>query len=471
MVPAIETALTASTTTQSSASIVFFGLDLVETYCAIEYILLGQKLVKGPTLSRAAEHFLKFDTFQMNAIQQYRDLKRRIDDAKSGSYVDLAREMALSKLLAMSPNRIFKSSASFYCLYRSTLWIDNENMGLLHHVDWDAVIKKATPAPFGHGEETKLDPTVRDALEIPASRFQFKWESSGEEVANWHELNLPELEIKTVRPYKLQIYKVGGHFKPHRDTIHSKDHMATQIMFMPSHFEGGDLVVRRDGREFRTSSGMCLFYTDCEHEVEPVTEGIRVTLQLDVFGRSKTVDNPTVSGFGSSSSDDEEVPTSRIEGLEKALDEYWEEHDNVSFLLRHDYTQETLDVNQLRGFDATLFNSLKALDYEPALHFCILHRVFDEEEDEEVECSVLDSSLKPVPYSGSNVFIPCAPPMPLQELEMKRGDYLGNESAKSSTTYCSACLLVSNSKKHKEETDKQVDKEEQTTGKQVESDN
>lgn len=405
----------------------------------------------------------------MNAIQQYKDLKRRIDAAKEiGNYIDTGREMALSKLLAVSPNNVFNSSGSVHWLYHSTLWIDNENMGPLHHVDWDAVCKKGTPAPFGHGEETKLDPDVRDALEIPANRFQVKWEN-GAVISNWRELNLPELEIKDIRPYKLQIYRQGGHFKPHRDTIHGKDHMATQIVFMPSHFEGGDLVVRRDGREFRADTGVCLFYTDCEHEVEPVTEGIRVTLQLDVFGHSKTAHVTDILGISQESAEDDEIPASHIKGLNEALDTYWEEEDrdNVTFLLRHNYTKETLDATQLRGFDSTLFKSLQTLGYDPALHLCIIHREYDEEGEGDIECNVIDESLDTVRYPGSNAVIPCAPPVPMQELERKSGGYTGNESVKSSTTYYSACLLVSkDSKKPKLETDK----EEQTADKQ-ESDN
>lgn len=391
----------------------------------------------------------------MNAIEQYKDLKRRMDGLKrGGDFIDTDREWRLSKLLAVCPNNVFTWSDCLYCLHDATLWIDGENMGPLDKVDWDAVSKKGTPAPFGHGEETKVDSEVRDALEIPASRFQFKNESKGEVVKHWRELALPELDITDIRPYKLQIYRKGGHFKPHRDTIHGEDHMATQLVFMPSEFEGGDLVVRRDGREFRANEGACLFYTDCEHEVEPVTEGIRVTLQLDVFGHATAAHVTDSAGLSQTSADDSEVPSSRIEGLKEALDEYWEEEDrtNVTFLLRHDYTRKTLDPTQLRGFDSTLFKSLQALGYNPVLHLCIVHR-----EGKDYECNVVDSSsLERVDYPGSNAVVLCAPPVPVRELERTSGGYTGNEAVESTTTYYSACLMVTNNNK-KCKSDSQVD--------------
>ena len=53
----------------------------------------------------------------------------------------------------------------------------------------------------------------------------------------------------TVKLYKLHLYRVGGFFDTHVDTAHADNHIATQILVLPSLHEGGELHVMHDGRE------------------------------------------------------------------------------------------------------------------------------------------------------------------------------------------------------------------------------
>ncbi|KAL1412279.1 hypothetical protein Q8F55_000023 [Vanrija albida] len=97
--------------------------------------------------------------------------------------------------------------------------------------------------------------------------------------------------------YKVNTYSAGGFFGAHRDTPKGTDHIGTITVCLPSEFEGGELVVRHGGKEVKSEwssqvrptadkparLGWMFLYSDCDHEVLPVTSGTRVTLAYDVF--------------------------------------------------------------------------------------------------------------------------------------------------------------------------------------------
>ena len=105
-----------------------------------------------------------------------------------------------------------------------------------------------------------------------------------------------------VKLYKLAIYEPGGHFDWHMDSTHSDKHHATLLLALNTSWEGGDLVLRRNGVETHVDLRpqnpapswielrAVAFFTDTEHRVEPVKFGIRIVLQFDVeLERHRTV--------------------------------------------------------------------------------------------------------------------------------------------------------------------------------------
>lgn len=89
--------------------------------------------------------------------------------------------------------------------------------------------------------------------------------------------------------YKLAMYAKGGHFKAHADTTHGDAHHGTLLVGLGGDYEGGALVLHRYSADLepiksRIDPGEWVaFYTDVEHEVEPVTKGWRATVQFDIF--------------------------------------------------------------------------------------------------------------------------------------------------------------------------------------------
>ncbi|KAE9409280.1 hypothetical protein BT96DRAFT_795100, partial [Gymnopus androsaceus JB14] len=97
----------------------------------------------------------------------------------------------------------------------------------------------------------------------------------------------------TVKLHKLAVYQQGGHFGWHKDTTHSDNHHGTVLVSLNTSWKGGELCLRHRGVEIMFDmvnsdpEGVALqvvaFYTDVEHKVNVVTEGLRIILQYDVY--------------------------------------------------------------------------------------------------------------------------------------------------------------------------------------------
>ena len=170
-----------------------------------------------------------------------------------------------------------------------------------------ALIQQAVRAPFGRGEETILDPSVRKVWQLPPERVRIggkSWAASFDGIMDRVAAGLGcERDAVTPELYKLLIYDEGGFFQAHRDTEKAGGMFGTLVMVLPSAHRGGELVVRHAGREVVVdlSGGevseiaFAAFYADCEHEVRPIASGHRVCLIFNLIqtraaaGRGKPV--------------------------------------------------------------------------------------------------------------------------------------------------------------------------------------
>ena len=154
----------------------------------------------------------------------------------------------------------------------------------------EALIEGAARAPYGKGEDTLVDRSVRDCRQIAPGRIDVGGRTWGETlddilVRAAEGLGCPK-DALGAELYKLLIYEPGGFFAPHRDTEKADRMLATLAIALPVAGMGGDLVIRHGGGEtvvdMRTEEPSELvwaaFYADCEHETLPVTAGHRVCL-------------------------------------------------------------------------------------------------------------------------------------------------------------------------------------------------
>lgn len=243
-----------------------------------------------------------------------------------------------------------------------------------------ALREASEAAPYGLGEETKLDPSVRHCRQIDAEDLVFgnpAWRGAVELLATaaGEELGIPE-PVKAV-PYKLLLYEEGGQFAPHRDTEKVPGMFGSLIVSLPSKHEGGELIVRHGGRgehiDFAAAQTNLLsipyaaFFADCEHEVRPVTSGRRLCLayHLVVAGRKKKTD------LG--------APSPGAEQLAPFLAEKADDGDLTAVLLEHRYTETDFSVTELKGDDRAradaLFGAAGEAGFEARLALVTLHRV------------------------------------------------------------------------------------------------
>ncbi len=164
-------------------------------------------------------------------------------------------------------------------------------MGMLslpfQHSQLAALLARAELAPFGRGEQTLIDTSVRNTWQIDANALAFggrNWQRSLDAIVARAADGLGVLEPVLAQLYKLLIYDTGGFFVEHRDTEKAAGMFATLVLVLPSLYSGGELLVRHGEREVRLDlanigvdeAAYAAFYADCVHEVLPVTGGARL---------------------------------------------------------------------------------------------------------------------------------------------------------------------------------------------------
>eukprot|EP00111_Clytia_hemisphaerica_P020473 TCONS_00060315-protein len=173
------------------------------------------------------------------------------------------------------------------------------------------IINVARPAPFGLGEKTLVDETIRKSWEIEPARitlenpnFHLKLKTLVSKVKE--DLGCDSNHVKS-ELYKLLLYEEGGHFKPHRDSEKEDGMFATLIVQLPSVFTGNDLIVNHDGKtktvkfdrkESRYEMVYAAHYADCQHEVTPLTSGYRLALVYNLTWTTPSNPPPNVEKSG-----------------------------------------------------------------------------------------------------------------------------------------------------------------------------
>ena len=188
----------------------------------------------------------------------------------------------------------------------------------------------------GYGDmqalETKVDPDVRNAREIPASEFSVKPELLNQIQKKWGSHFLPR-KVRA-EPYKIHLYGPGGHFKSHRDTPET-GLVGTFLVGL------GDTSTGSRGNfhiaDKTLKAGAChwvAFHPDVPHKITKVEGGYRAVMAFKIF---RVADNK-----------DEILPAQLEARVKKVLDRI-----PVPFglFMMHQYSIGTTSLN---GFDALI---------------------------------------------------------------------------------------------------------------------
>ncbi|OJI80789.1 hypothetical protein ASPTUDRAFT_128079 [Aspergillus tubingensis CBS 134.48] len=161
------------------------------------------------------------------------------------------------------------------------------------------------PASFGRGGQDILDPEYRRAGKLDPDRFLTSFHPADFGIIELIEqILLPGISSETenrlqFRKLKAELYKLNvysgpsGHFRKHVDTPRSEHQIGSLVVCLPCQFEGGNLTVQHHGqmakfewsRQSSSSIQWAAFYSDCEHEIETISAGHRITLTYNLYVR------------------------------------------------------------------------------------------------------------------------------------------------------------------------------------------
>ena len=243
-----------------------------------------------------------------------------------------------------------------------------------------AMLGVAERAPYGKGQDTLVDTSVRNCWQIDASRIRVAggaWPDtfSGIVAAAAQGLGCA-VERLEARLYKLLIYEQGGFFAPHRDTEKADGMIATLTIALPTEGAGGELVVRHRQREAVIEThveepselAFAAFYADCTHETRPVRRGHRLALVFNLCVRADDALTPRRAPDYA-----DHVDRIAAHLLRWGSDEH--ASNKLVWLLDHDYSEAGLSFDALKNGDANLARTLiqSAAQAECELFAAIVH--------------------------------------------------------------------------------------------------
>src|SRR5260370_35572297 len=147
-----------------------------------------------------------------------------------------------------------------------------------------AIVRRAKQAPYGRGQETIVDTSVRKVWQVAPDKVKLggkSWAANFETILSKVKAGLGcEDASVSAELYKLLVYDRGGFFLAHRDTEKADGMFGTLVGTPPSTYRGGALRILHAAREVtvdtnRTSPSELStvgFDPDCKHESQPERE-------------------------------------------------------------------------------------------------------------------------------------------------------------------------------------------------------
>lgn len=229
----------------------------------------------------------------------------------------------------------------------------------------EQLIAIAEEAPYGRGQETLIDTSVRKTWQIHADHVHMgghRWEETIKTIVRRSAEGLGVGENIRAELYKLLVYDEGGFFLSHRDTEKVDGMFATLVVVMPSVYCGGALVIRHQDRQVQldlkcdepSEVAFAAFYADCKHEVLPVTSGCRLTLVYNLL-QSGDNDRPKPPDYH----DEEGKIVAVLRRWANDRSEFGKNApEKLVYPLEHAYTEAGISFSSLKGEDAARASAL-----------------------------------------------------------------------------------------------------------------
>jgi hypothetical protein len=264
---------------------------------------------------------------------------------------------------------------------------DHGSVGLpLAEKDAKAIASICQQAPFGLKDQTVIDTTVRRTWELDNSRFECqnpRWPVYVENLARRATSALGVRVPARAEIYKMLLYEEGAFFKAHKDTEKVPGMFGTMVVCLPSHHEGGEVWLSHAGKttalDTSTTSQFDLttlaWYSDVTHEVKPLTSGYRLVLTYNLVQ-----DNLLQKQAASLLTKNRERLAASLAECRKTLI-----HQSCFiYLLDHQYTEASLQLENLKGRDAAVGQYLNNVCSPNGFYFLLANMTgsFNEEDDD-----------------------------------------------------------------------------------------
>ena len=252
-------------------------------------------------------------------------------------------------------------------------------------VEW--LLGFAEPAPYGRGEETLLDPAVRDARQVGADKVQLEgppWDRLRWKMlrAVAKEMGLRDATLH-LKPLKLLVYPPGGHFALHADTEKTPGMVASLALVVPGAYTGGALAIEHAGERLSFAADgadawrWAAWYADCRHALEPVEDGVRIALTFGIaiapetpLTRIKEANRPVGRAIGGRTYAEWHTSWAARGARTRAGNEQYGQ--KLIWVLAHRYTEPGLRAGLLKGRDRELARLLTSEYYDEAVYLAWL---------------------------------------------------------------------------------------------------
>ncbi|KAI0595065.1 hypothetical protein F4775DRAFT_391464 [Biscogniauxia sp. FL1348] len=239
--------------------------------------------------------------------------------------------------------------------------------------DAEDIKRVCRQAPFGKGDETVVDTSVRDTWELDQSRFRIsnpKWDCFLSTVMAHVSEDLGMSNV-AIEPYKLLLYETGSFFKRHKDSEKAPRMIGTLVISLPSKHEGCEVRLSHCGktRVFGTAQSSAFelsalaWYSDVTHEVTKLTAGYRLILTYNIVLAAGARDVPGPALF--------ERQQKQIRQLLTLWRTKFPHVKQQLYLLEHKYTKSSVSLNNLKGADRAICQALHNVCLDSGFFFLL----------------------------------------------------------------------------------------------------
>ncbi|RDL31044.1 uncharacterized protein BP5553_09833 [Venustampulla echinocandica] len=241
--------------------------------------------------------------------------------------------------------------------------------------DAEAIIAASHEAPFGKGEQTVVDKSVRKTWELSPPDFELRnpaWgrfiESIVAKVSAGLGVDEADKEV-SAQLYKMLLYDEGAMFKPHQDSEKAPGMFATLVITLPSNMKEvrSGSPMQEKQRSLRRPNIRIMnhhFWPDVTHEVKPVLSGHRLVLTYNLVHETLDPKELTASSARSVS-----TLKALLSQWNKKLGKTPEFDTAYAFLFEHQYTDASLRFNGLKGHDQGVASCIRRACDESGFYF------------------------------------------------------------------------------------------------------